>query len=216
MPSYNEWLKQQAQVANPMSGFSVMGVMPTVPQVSMFNQGGAFPTAQGTGMADNSSMFGGTGWNPSEGFNFTARQPGQSAGVPGMSDYLQGAGKSFGEGDFMGGFGSLADGAGSMFKDSGFLGKTENGIKSDGWGSLALGAASGLMNGYMGMKQYGLAKETLANNKAQFERNFGAQAKMTNSALEDRQNRRVADATANGNAGSVRSTKDYMSQYGVV
>jgi len=88
----------------------------------------------------------------------------------------------------------------------GMLGKTENGIKTDGWGSMALGVASGLMNGYMGMKNYGLAKETLANNKAQFERNFGAQAKITNSSLADRQDRRVADATLNGNAGSVRST----------
>lgn len=63
---------------------------------------------------------------------------------------------------------------------------------------------------YLGMKQYGLAKETLANNKAQFERNFEAQKTTTNASLEDRQRARVAS-----NAGAYQSVGDYMNQNGV-
>lgn len=63
---------------------------------------------------------------------------------------------------------------------------------------------------YMGMKQYGLAKDTLAANKAQFERNFDAQRQTTNAALEDRQRARVAS-----NPGAYQSVGDYMNQNGV-
>jgi outer membrane murein-binding lipoprotein Lpp len=59
----------------------------------------------------------------------------------------------------------------------------------------------------MGMKQYGLAKDTLAANKAQFERNFEAQRRTTNAALEDRQRARVAS-----NPGAYQSVGDYMDQ----
>jgi hypothetical protein len=59
----------------------------------------------------------------------------------------------------------------------------------------------------MGMKQYGLAKDTLAANKAQFERNFDAQRTTTNASLEDRQRARVAS-----NAGAYQSVGDYMDQ----
>lgn len=91
-------------------------------------------------------------------------------------------------------------------RDWGVLGSTDkNGIQQQGWGGLALGAAQGMGSLYMGMKQYQLAKDTLANNKAQFERNFAAQQKTTNTALEDRQRARVAS-----NAGAYQSVGDYM------
>ena len=63
---------------------------------------------------------------------------------------------------------------------------------------------------YMGMNQYNLAKETLAANKAQFERNFDAQKATTNASLEDRQRARVAS-----NPGAYQSVGDYMNQNGV-
>lgn len=109
------------------------------------------------------------------------------------------------------------DSIGSMFKDSGFLGSTDTktGLKTDGWGGTAIGLANGLMSGYMGMKQYGLSKDILANNKAQFAQNFAAQRGTTNAALADRQARRVREATANGNPSSATSVADYMKQYGV-
>lgn len=102
-------------------------------------------------------------------------------------------------------------GAGNWFRDSGFLGsKGADGTFTQGWGGMALGAAQGIGNLYLGMKQYGLAKETLANNKAQFERNFDAQKTTTNASLEDRQRARVAS-----NAGAYQSVGDYMNQNGV-
>lgn len=89
-----------------------------------------------------------------------------------------------------------------------FLGSTDaNGIRKDGWGGMALGAAQGIGNLYMGMKQYGLAKDTLAENKRQFALNYDAQKKTTNAQLEDRQNARVA---ANPNA--YQSVSEYMNK----
>lgn len=61
-----------------------------------------------------------------------------------------------------------------------------------GWGGLAIGAAQGLGNLYLGMQQYGLAKDALANSRNQFERQYTAQRTLTNARLEDRQRARVA------------------------
>lgn len=87
---------------------------------------------------------------------------------------------------------SAGGGFGQWMKDSGMMGSTENGIKTDGWGGLALGAAQGLMSGFMGMKQYGLAKKTLAHNQDVFNKNYAAQRQTTNTRLEDRQKTVVA------------------------
>lgn len=78
-----------------------------------------------------------------------------------------------------------------------------------GMGSLALGAASGLMNGFIGLQQLGVAKDTMKQNKRQFDLNFGAQQKMTNSRLADRQ------ATRNASGLTNVSVADYMKQYGI-
>lgn len=95
----------------------------------------------------------------------------------------------------------------------GFLDSTDAaGIKTQGWGGLALGAISGLGNAYMGMQQLNLAKETLANNKRQFDMNYGAQRTTTNARLEDRQRARV-----NGSApGTYESVGAYMNKNRVV
>lgn len=99
----------------------------------------------------------------------------------------------------------------TWLKEKGIIGSTdENGIKTDGYGGLALGAAQGLGSLYMGMQQYNLAKDTLANNKAQFERQFQVNKGLTNANLEDRQRARVAS-----NAGAYQSVGDYMNQNGV-
>ena len=94
---------------------------------------------------------------------------------------------------------------------SGMLGKTnDKNIKTDGWGGLALGAAQGIGNAFMGMQQYGLAKDSLENSKQQFAKNYEAQKTTTNAALEDRQRARVAS-----NAGAYLSPSDYMNKNGV-
>ena len=83
-------------------------------------------------------------------------------------------------------------------------------IKTDGGGGMLLGAAQGLGNMYMGMKQYGLAKDSLANNKDQFAKNYAAQRQTTNASMEDRQRARIA---SNGSA--YESVGSYMSKNGI-
>lgn len=79
-----------------------------------------------------------------------------------------------------------------------------------GWAGTALGVAQGIGNAFMGMKQYGLAKDQLAASKKQFETNFAAQKGLTNANLEDRQRARIAS-----NAGAYQSVGDYMNKNGV-
>jgi hypothetical protein len=92
---------------------------------------------------------------------------------------------------------------GFMDKMLGYRGP--DGTQFNGWGGMALGAASGLMNGFVGMQQMGLFKDQLAQGKRQFDINFGAQQKLTNSRLEDRQRARVA-----ANPSAYQSVGDYM------
>lgn len=99
--------------------------------------------------------------------------------------------------------GGILDGVSSFLK--GAVGTKD----APGWGGLALNTAAGLGNMYLGMKSYGLARDTLDNNKEQFERNIRAQQKMTNSRLEDRQAARVASGRG------YESVSDYMKKYAV-
>lgn len=104
---------------------------------------------------------------------------------------------------------------GQWAKDSGFVGsKGLDGIQTGGWGAPAIQGASALMNGFMGMKQYGLSKKIFENNKQQFERNFDAQKGLTSMALEDKFARRNNDMAANGMT-PTRSVEDSMKRYGV-
>lgn len=79
----------------------------------------------------------------------------------------------------------------------------------NGWGNLALGAAQGLMGGYLGMQQLGLAKDQLATQKEQWGKNFGAQQKTTNERLATRQARRNKENSSSMPAG------EYMAKYGI-
>lgn len=93
----------------------------------------------------------------------------------------------------------------------GFLGgKNADGTSSNGWGGAALGLLQGLGSAYMGMKQYGLMKDQLQFSKDVFNKNYAAQAKMTNASLMDRQRARVAS-----NSGAYQSVGDYMAQNGI-
>jgi len=109
----------------------------------------------------------------------------------------------------MGGLNTPAVADKGMF--GGMLGSTDaNGVRTDGWGGMAVGAASGLVNAFMGMKQYGLAKEQLAEGKRQYDANYAAQRTTTNASLEDRQRARVAS-----NSGAYQSVGDYMNKNGI-
>lgn len=103
---------------------------------------------------------------------------------------------------------ATGNGGGGLFSNIQWLGNSATG--QQGAAGTAIGAASALMNGYLGFKQLSLAKDTLAQNKRQFDLNFGAQQKMTNSRLMDRQNARVA-----ANSTAYQDTSSYMKQYGI-
>jgi hypothetical protein len=83
------------------------------------------------------------------------------------------------------------------------LGKDGDG----GWGNLALGTFKGLANVYMGMKQYGLAKDQFNQSKQEFGLNYDAQRQTINTQLEDRQRARVAS-----NPGAYVSVSDYLNK----
>lgn len=93
----------------------------------------------------------------------------------------------------------------------GALGSTnKDGIRSDGWGGMALGAAQGLAGAFVGAKQYQLAQDGLKENKRQFSLNFDNQRKTVNAELEDRQRARVASSPS-----AYQSVGDYMQKHGV-
>lgn len=154
----------------------------------MFNQTGAF------GPTDMSSMM---DWgNPSAGSNFRISELAQ-APVTNAAFAMPGA----------------VPGEEMSWSDRLFGSRDAKGMQTMGIAAPLMQGAGSLLSGFMGMKQYGLSKKIFENNKQQFERNFAAQKGLTNSQLSDRQDRRNADAAANGM--SVKSTKDYMSEYGV-
>ena len=94
-----------------------------------------------------------------------------------------------------------------------FLSKKDpiTGITDQGWGGMALSAAQGIGSAYMGMKQYGLAKDSFDEGKRRYNQDYAAQKTLTNGSLEDRQRARVA---SNGSA--YQSVGDYMQKNGVV
>lgn len=105
---------------------------------------------------------------------------------------------------------AAAPGVDPTFMD-GMLGYTDaQGNKTQGWGGLALGSLQGLTSAYLGMKNYGIAKDQLALNKQQFALNYDAQRATTNAALEDRQRARVAS-----NPGAYVSVGAYMDKNGI-
>lgn len=89
-------------------------------------------------------------------------------------------------------------------------GKDPSGMQTNGLLGAGMGILQGLGNAYMGMQQYGLAKEQLQFSKDSFNKNYAAQAKMTNTMLEDRQRARVA-----ANPGAYQSVGDYMAKSGI-
>lgn len=144
---------------------------------------------------DTSTMFGQNWGTPGTSLSDSGYHPanfalGQSPGASGFGNMI-GAPGTGGGGDVGGGF----------FDN--FL--TKNG--NQGWGGMAFGAAQGLGNAYLGSQQLAVAKDTLANNKKQFDLNFKAQKQATNSALEDRQRARVS-----ANSGGYESVGSYMSK----
>lgn len=135
----------------------------------------------------------------SAGSNISLLDPSQVQGPAGFSMPLLDSIGPMGQGSFNPGF---------MDKMLGYRGA--DGTQFAGWGGMALGAASGLMNGYTGLQQLSLFKDQLAQSKKQFDLNFGAQQKLTNSRLADRQAARVA-----ANPTAYESVGSYMAKNGI-
>ena len=94
-------------------------------------------------------------------------------------------------------------------RDTGFLSSvdTKTGVKTPGMLDYGISAVSGLGNLWMGMKNYGLAKDQLAFQKDAYAKNYAAQKQITNASLEDRQRARVA-----ANPAAYASVSDYMAK----
>ncbi len=107
------------------------------------------------------------------------------------------------------GFNPVASGGGGIASNSSFWGSMLGNPKTgaQGWGGLALGAASALGNSWMGKKHYGLAKDSLKDHQRQYNQNYAAQRQTLNTQLEDRQRARVAS-----NPGAYQSVGEYMDQ----
>lgn len=88
--------------------------------------------------------------------------------------------------------------------------KDANGIGHQGILDSARSGLTSIANGYLGMKQLGLAQDQFNFQKGAFTQNWAAKKATTNSALEDRQRARVAS-----NSGAYQSVGDYMGQYGI-
>lgn len=84
------------------------------------------------------------------------------------------------------------------------------GQKMDGWGGLALGTGQALLSAYMGMKTYGMEKDKFNFQKNAWNKEFEVNKNLTNSRLEDRQNRRFAES-----GGKAPDAASYMAKYGV-
>lgn len=75
-----------------------------------------------------------------------------------------------------------------------------------GWGMPALQGLSSLGNLYLGMKNYGLAKDQLRTQKDQFNMNYNNQKQLLNTQMEDRQR------TEAGGSSKAESVESYMAR----
>lgn len=79
-------------------------------------------------------------------------------------------------------------------------------MESLGWGMPALQGLSSLGNLYLGMKNYGLAKDQLRTQKDQFNRNYENQKQLLNTRMEDIQR------TEAGGSSKAESVESYMAR----
>jgi len=91
-----------------------------------------------------------------------------------------------------------------------FGGKLADGSTQMGMIPAGLGTANSLLSGWLGMKQYGLAKKQINSSIDMSKRNFNAQANTINSQLEDRQRYRAMTQP-----GANQDVASYMAKYGV-
>lgn len=79
-------------------------------------------------------------------------------------------------------------------------------METMGWGMPVLQGLSSLGNLYLGMKNYGLAKDQLRTQKDQFNRNYENQKQLLNTRMEDIQR------TEAGGSSKAESVESYMAR----
>lgn len=101
---------------------------------------------------------------------------------------------------------------GSIFNRNSMFGGTDptTGMVSGGWVSPLASLGSAIFSGIQGQKQLKMASDQFKENQRQFNANFEAQRKTTNTQLEDRQRARVAS-----NAGAYESVDSYLKRNSV-
>lgn len=105
---------------------------------------------------------------------------------------------------------SILTGAPANSFNTGSLTDSLGGISGLQLGQLGLGAANGLLSGYLGFQNLGLAKDQARQAQKNWDKQWGANVKSTNAALEDRQKARVAS-----NPNAYESVDSYMKKYGI-
>lgn len=105
---------------------------------------------------------------------------------------------------------SILTGAPSNNFNTGSLTDSLGGISGLQLGQLGLGAANGLLSGYLGFQNLGLAKDQARQAQKNWDKQWGANVKSTNAALEDRQKARIAS-----NPNAYESVDSYMKKYGI-
>lgn len=105
---------------------------------------------------------------------------------------------------------SITAGAGGGFFGNNLMqnlfgGTAANGTQSIGAVAPVLGIGSALLGGFQGAKKLKLAEGQLKEGKRQFDLNYDAQRKTTNTQLEDRQRARVASSP-----GAYESVSTYL------
>lgn len=144
------------------------------------------------------------GWGQS-GYQMPLQQPTQSFAPTGMNNVgYQGALNSLPQ----------TDNAGGGFW-GGLMGSALDNSKTgqQGWAMPAISAFTGLAGTYMGMKQYGLAKDAFKESKRQFQMNFDAQQQDYNRRLSDSSAERERYNQSFGIEGGPTQA-EYMSQWG--
>lgn len=165
-----------------------------------------------------------SGYSFNQGFQFPLStydpMQGMSAGMPNMNSNAAGFGQPSG---FMSNI-NLDPGATVVPRPNVGLGGTGSevtpgifsfdrmfgGKDSTGWVGPAAAGVGALASGYLGMKQYGMAKKQLAEARRQFDTNLNMQRSDINRRLEDRQRTRLESSP-----GHHMGVDEYMKKYGV-
>lgn len=95
----------------------------------------------------------------------------------------------------------------NQFQTPGLLSQSPSALQ---YGQAGLGALQGLASLYLGFQNTGLAKQQAAQAQQNWDKQWNANVKSTNTSLADRQRARVAS-----NPNAYESVDSYMKKYGI-